>query len=87
MGVREVIQESTGFSPIIWLSQRKMERLLNKQAVSRKFEVGDQVLALLPVNNPFQASFAGPYPVLKCLPGQNDLLKTENNVRGYRFAI
>lgn len=42
---------------------------------------------LLPlVNNPFQARFAGPYPVLKCLSGQNYLLKTPERRKGVQVC-
>lgn len=68
-------------------SQDKMEKLFNRKAVARKFQVGDQVLALLPlVSHPFQARFAGPFPVLKCLPGQNYLLKTPERRKGVQVC-
>lgn len=68
-------------------SQCKMKRLFNKRAVDRKFKVGDQVFALLPlVSNPFQARFAGPYLVLKCLSGQNYLLKTPERRKGVQVC-
>lgn len=136
LGVREVIQESTGYSPNdlvfghevrgptailadqwtipepssnvldyvsgfrrrlyeaqaaaqrkLGKSQVKMEQLFNKRAVPRKFQVGDQVLALLPLlNSPFQARFAGPYPVVKCLPGQNYQLKTPDRWKGVQVC-
>ncbi|KAL2103191.1 hypothetical protein ACEWY4_000059 [Coilia grayii] len=58
-------------------SQCKMQRLFNRKAVARCFEKGDQVLALLPViSSPFQARFAGPYTIVKCLSDRNYLLLT-----------
>ncbi len=57
-------------------AQRKMEHLFNKRALSRNFQVGDQVLALLPlVNSPFQARFAGPYCLLPFSCGHRRTIK------------
>lgn len=58
-------------------SQGKMQRLFGRKVKSRNFQVGDQVLALLPVlTSPFQARFAGPYTIAKSLPNNNYLLNT-----------
>lgn len=58
-------------------SQGKMKRLFDRNVKSRQFQVGDQVLALLPVlTSPFKARFAGPYTIAKCLPNNNYLLST-----------
>lgn len=56
-------------------SQGKMKRLLDRKVKSRSFQVGEQVLALLPVlTSPFQARFAGPYTIAKCFPYNSYLL-------------
>ncbi len=49
-----------------------MQRLFDCKVKSRNFQVGDQVLALLPVLScPFQTRFTGPYKILKCYPNNN----------------
>ena len=58
-------------------AQSKMQRLFNRKAEHRSFNVGDKVLALLPLlNSPFQAKFSGPYEIVKCLNGHNYVLGT-----------
>ncbi|KAL6485643.1 hypothetical protein MHYP_G00050350 [Metynnis hypsauchen] len=58
-------------------AQTKMQRLFDRKAQVRKFEPGDQVLALLPVvGSPFQAKFGGPYTIDRSLSGHNYLLRT-----------
>ncbi len=45
-------------------TQKKMQRLFGRKVQARSFQVGDQVLALLPVlSSPFQAKFTGPYTI------------------------
>lgn len=47
-------------------AQGKMKTLFDRRPEYREFEVGDQVLALLPiVGSPFVARFMGPYKVSK----------------------
>ncbi len=49
-----------------------MQRLFDCKVKSRNFQVGDQVLALLPVLScPFQTRFTGTYKILKCYPNNN----------------
>ncbi|XP_048044029.1 uncharacterized protein LOC125266937 isoform X1 [Megalobrama amblycephala] len=58
-------------------SQGKMQRLYDRKVKSRSFQVGDQVLALLPVpSSPFHARFTGPYTIAKCYSNNNYLLNT-----------
>ncbi len=58
-------------------SQIKMQQHFDRKAKLREFQVGDQVLALLPLPaNPFQAKFTGPYSVVKRLSNNNYLLNT-----------
>ncbi len=57
-------------------TQKKMQRLFDRKVQARS-QVGDQVLALLPVlSSPFQAKFTGPNTIAKCYPNNNDLLNT-----------
>ncbi len=54
-----------------------MQRLFDRKVQARSFQVGDQVLALLPfLSSPFQARFTGPYMIAKCYPNNNYLLNT-----------
>ncbi len=54
-----------------------MQRLFDRKVQAKSFQVGDQVLALLPVlSSPFQAKFTGPYTIAKCYPNYNYLLNT-----------
>ena len=47
-------------------AQRKMKNIHDREAETRNFSPGDQVLALLPlVCSPFQAKFHGPFTVLR----------------------
>ncbi len=58
-------------------TQKKMQRLFDRKVQARSSQVGDQVLALLPVlSSPFQAKFTGPYTIAKCYPNNNYLLNT-----------
>lgn len=58
-------------------SQGKMQRLFDRKVKFREFQVGDQVLAVLPVlTSPFQARFMGPYTIAKCFSNNNYLLNT-----------
>ena len=58
-------------------AQCKMQRLFNRKAKHRTFNVGDKVLALLPlVNSPFQAKYSGPYEIVKFLPDYNYVIST-----------
>ncbi len=58
-------------------TQKKMQRLFDRKVQARSFQVGEQVLALLPVlSSPFQAKFTGPYTIVKCYPNNNYLLNT-----------
>lgn len=58
-------------------SQEKMQRLFDRKVKLRSFQVGDKVLALLPVlSSPFQARFSGPYTIVKCYTNNNYLLST-----------
>lgn len=136
LAIREVVQESTGFSPnelvfghvvrgpaavladewrkekppenvldyvsgfryrlyqaravalkVLEKSQKKMQRLYDKKAVSRSFVPGDQVLALLPLpNSPFQAKFSGPYSVERCLSNENYLIGTPDRRKNFQLC-
>ena len=58
-------------------AQCKMQRLFNRKAKHRTFNVGDKVLALLPlVNSPVQAKYSGPYEIVKFLPDYNYVIST-----------
>ena len=58
-------------------AQSKMQRLYNRRAKNRTFNLGDKVLALLPLlNSPFQAKFSGPYEIVKCFNDHNYVLST-----------
>lgn len=48
-------------------TQGKMKKLFDRNTEHRKFSVGDQVIALLPVvDSPFQAKYTGPYEIIHC---------------------
>lgn len=67
-------------------SQEKMRRLFDSKVKSREFQVGDKVLASLPVlTSPFQARFTGPYTVEKCFPN-NYLLNTPDRRKKLRVC-
>ncbi len=70
-------------------SQIKMEQHFDRKAKLREFQVGDQVLALLPLPaNPFQAKFTGPYSVVKRLSNNNYLLNTpDRRKKKYKSVI
>ena len=58
-------------------AQSKMQRLYNRRAKHRSFNLGDKVLALLPLlSSPFQAKFSGPYEIVKCFNDHNYVLST-----------
>ncbi|KAI7800925.1 hypothetical protein IRJ41_015687 [Triplophysa rosa] len=63
-------------------SQEKMRKLFDRKVKFREFQVGDKVLAMLPVlTSPFQARFTGPYTVAKCLPKNNYMLNTPDRCK------
>ena len=58
-------------------AQSKMQRLYNRRAKHRSFNLGDKVLALLPLlGSPFQAKFSGPNEIVKCFNDHNYVLST-----------
>lgn len=69
----------------------KLEQLLGevmqqKSGVS-KFSSGRPSVGIVPsCKSPFQARSAGPFSVLKCLPGQNYLLKTPQHCKGVQVC-
>ncbi len=59
-----------------------MERLFDRKVQARSFQIGNQVLALLPFSGhsrPFQAKFTGPYMIAKCYPNNYYLLNTSDH--------
>uniref|UniRef100_A0A3P8WEH2 Gypsy retrotransposon integrase-like protein 1 n=1 Tax=Cynoglossus semilaevis TaxID=244447 RepID=A0A3P8WEH2_CYNSE len=60
-------------------SQKKMKSLFDRKAKQRQFNLGDQVMLLLPVvGSPFQAKFAGPFPIKKQVSEQDYLISMPN---------
>ncbi|KAJ8245059.1 hypothetical protein COCON_G00236180 [Conger conger] len=58
-------------------AQSKMKKLFNRKTKHRSFKLGDQVLALLPLDHsPLQAKFMGPYVLDKQLSEVNYLIRT-----------
>ena len=58
-------------------AQTSMKARYDKKAAIRKFEPGDQVLALLPIpGKPLQARYSGPYIIKEKLSDLNYILKT-----------
>lgn len=59
------------------VAQSTMKEVYDRGAVDRGFKVGDQVLALLPIQgNSLQISYRGPYKVLKKLDDVNYVVET-----------
>lgn len=57
-----------------------MKRLFDRKVKYREFQVGDRVVALLPVlTSPFQSRFTGPYTVAKCFTNNNYFLNTPDH--------
>lgn len=63
-------------------SQAVMKRRYDRSAVSRRFQVGDKVLALLPIpGSDLSAKFSGPYDVQKCLSAIDYVISTPERKR------
>ena len=59
------------------IAQGRMKANYDSQAVDHSFQVGDQVLALVPQRtSSLSASFCGPYTVIKKLGDTNDVIST-----------
>lgn len=68
-------------------SQLKMKRLFDRRAEPRTFSVGDRVLALLPVSrSPFEATYVGPFEVLRCKPNDNYIICTPGRRRSTQLC-
>lgn len=68
-------------------AQEKMKRLYDRRAVERVFNIGDQVLALLPVSgSPFCAKFSGPYVVVRQVTELDYLLSTPDRRRATQLC-
>lgn len=58
-------------------SQGEMKKKFDKESVKRDFQVGDKVLALLPISSPaLQAKFCGPYVIEEKLRETDDVVGT-----------
>ena len=58
-------------------AQNKMKSIFDQNTVERHFEVGQKVLALLPIpGNPLQARYFGPYSVKKKVSDLNYIVET-----------
>lgn len=76
-GFRRRLYEARALAKKLSKSQIQMQQHVDRKAKLREFQVGDQVLALLPLPvNPFQAKFTAPYSVVKRLSDNNYLLNT-----------
>ncbi|XP_076877760.1 uncharacterized protein LOC143526887 isoform X2 [Brachyhypopomus gauderio] len=68
-------------------SQSIMKTRYDKKAVLRSFEVGDQVLALLPiVGSPLKANFSGPYNVKEKVDDTTYVITTPDRKRKTRVC-
>lgn len=68
-------------------AQDRMKRLFDRRSELRSFQLGDQVLALLPiVGSPFQAKFVGPYTVARQISDLNYLINTPDRRKKTRVC-
>lgn len=68
-------------------AQARMKVQFDKRAVKRSFDVGDQVLALIPQQTSSLGSlFSGPYSVLKKVRDRNYIISTPNGKRKDRLC-
>ncbi|CAJ1087392.1 uncharacterized protein LOC118469438 [Xyrichtys novacula] len=68
-------------------SQTVMKRRYDRSAVPRRFDVGDKVLALLPIpGSSLSAKFTGPYEVRECLSDLNYVIATPERRRKSRVC-
>lgn len=68
-------------------SQQTMKTLYDRKTENRTFSPGDPVLALLPlVASPFQATFAGPYSVVRQVSDQNYVISTPDRKRSTQLC-
>ncbi|XP_063589651.1 uncharacterized protein LOC134766651 [Penaeus indicus] len=68
-------------------AQRKMKDNFDKEAVEREFNPGDKVLMLLPVRKlPFQASYQGPFEVIKKVGKVNYVVSTPGRRKSKRLV-
>lgn len=76
--LRERLQHAHAFAQqVLQISQDKMKIRFDRSAVARNFEVGDQVLVLLPTQgSSLSACFIGPYEVLRQLSDTNYVIGT-----------
>ncbi|XP_068243247.1 uncharacterized protein [Palaemon carinicauda] len=59
------------------VSQRKMKERYDMKTKLRNFQVGEEVLVLLPIpGNPFKAKFSGPWKILKKVNDLNYVVET-----------
>ena len=67
--------------------QEKMKLNFDRNTKSRTFEVGDEVLVLLPFpGNPLKASFSGPWKVIKRVNELNYLVETPNRRKKHQLC-
>lgn len=68
-------------------SQNKMKVWYDRKARARSFDVGDQVLILLPVvGSPFEARFSGPYTVKEKVGSVDYLISTPDRRKKQRLC-
>ncbi len=68
-------------------TQAKMKVWYDRKARSRSFEVGDQVLILLPVvGSPLEARFSGPYAVEKKVGNMDYIVSTPDRRKKQRLC-
>lgn len=67
---------------LVMSSQIVMKRCYDRSAVSRRFTIGDEVLALLPIpGSSLSAKFTGPYEVHKRLSNTDYVIATPERRR------
>jgi hypothetical protein len=68
-------------------AQFKMKNLYDRRAKERTFQVGDKVLALLPLKGgSLQAKYSGPYSVIKKVNDTNYVIHTPERVKSKRLC-
>ena len=81
MAAREIAKTNLG------TAQDKMKVWYDRRAKERSFEVGDEVLALIPIpGDPIRARFSGPYVVHKKLNDVDYIIKTPERRKQQRLC-
>lgn len=69
-----------------------MKRRFDRSAVYQQFQVGDKVLALLPIpGSALSAKFAGPYEIVECLSDMDYVIRNperrpKNSSLSYKYV-